>query len=242
MIKVKITENYGGFEICGDWEDLNFLYDSINYLIKYDEASIQENMMQDHLYGFLYDVRHAYQCSREFKIIENGLSNEDREYFGIKKSCVTNNNLYYNFNYMLPDLVEDIILIKYFIKKISKKENNIYNTFINNINLFYGQVIESFKELVTPIQYNKIKNNILNSYIEKKLFIPQWFEIISIDYANMNKNGRKKELIHMLDKIYNYIDYEDYHKMKQELEKECEKNNETLDDIHYEGYPDEIVW
>lgn len=30
--------------------------------------------------------------------------------------------------------------------------------------------------------------------------------------------------------------------MMQELEKECEKNNETLDDIHYEGYPDEIVW
>lgn len=26
------------------------------------------------------------------------------------------------------------------------------------------------------------------------------------------------------------------------LERECEEKNETLDDIHYEGYPDEIVW
>ncbi len=32
MLKVELTENYAGVTIYGDYNDLDFLYDSINYL------------------------------------------------------------------------------------------------------------------------------------------------------------------------------------------------------------------
>ena len=31
MLKVELTENYAGVTIYGDYNDLDFLYDSINY-------------------------------------------------------------------------------------------------------------------------------------------------------------------------------------------------------------------
>lgn len=58
MLKVELTENYADVTIYGDYNDLDFLYDSINYLIHGDPLSEGEFTMQNHLYGFLYDVRH----------------------------------------------------------------------------------------------------------------------------------------------------------------------------------------
>ena len=58
----------------------------------------------------------------------------------------------------------------------------------------------------------------------------------------MNKEQRKKEFMHMADAIYNYGDYEDYLKMKTDMEKLCEEKNCTLDDLHYEDYPEDIEW
>ena len=57
MLKVELTKNYAGVTIYGDYNDLNFLYDAINYLIHKDPSSDGEYTMQNHLYGFLYDVR-----------------------------------------------------------------------------------------------------------------------------------------------------------------------------------------
>ncbi len=58
----------------------------------------------------------------------------------------------------------------------------------------------------------------------------------------MTKKQREKEFMHIMDAIYNYGDYEDYLKMKIDMEKLCKEKNCTLDDLHYEDYPEEIEW
>ena len=95
MLKVELTENYAGVTIYGDYNDLDFLYDSISYLIHGDPSSDGEYIMQNHLYGFLYDVRHAYQGDREIKLIDNNLQEDKRQWHGIKKKDVTSKNMYY---------------------------------------------------------------------------------------------------------------------------------------------------
>ena len=42
--------------------------------------------------------------------------------------------------------------------------------------------------------------------------------------------------------LYSYGDYEDYLKMKIYMEKLCKEKNCSLDDLHYEDYPEEIEW
>ena len=151
MLKVKLTKNYAGVTISGDYNDLDHLYDSIYYLIHGEPISIGEYTMQNHLYGFLYDVRHAYQGDREVELIDNNLDKYKREYFNLKENEVTDKNVCFSFNYLLPDLLLDMVLIKYFINKVCKKENDIYNPHINMVNYFYSIVLYSLLESIVII-------------------------------------------------------------------------------------------
>lgn len=53
MIKVKLTENYTGFNIEGTYYDFNELYDSIFNVVGYEEGKdkLEENMRL-HILGF----------------------------------------------------------------------------------------------------------------------------------------------------------------------------------------------
>lgn len=242
MLKVELTENYAGVTIYGDYNDLDFLYDSISYLIHGDPSSYGEYTMQNHLYGFLYDVRHAYQGDREAILVDNYLQNYKRKWLEIRKKDVTEHNVYFCFNYLLPDIFLDMVLIKHFIRKVDKKVNDVYNPYINMVNYFYSLVLHSLENILTEIKFNKIKKGLLESVVTDSIFIPQWFEIISIDYSKMTKKQREKDFMHIMDAIYNYSDYEDYLKMKIDIEKLCKEKNCSLDDLHYEDYPEEIEW
>lgn len=242
MLKVELTKNYAGVTIYGDYNDLDFLYDSISYLIHGDPSSYGEYTMQNHLYGFLYDVRHAYQGDREAILVDNYLQNYKRKWLEIRKKDVTEHNVYFCFNYLLPDIFLDMVLIKHFIRKVDKKVNDVYNPYINMVNYFYSLVLHSLENILTEIKFNKIKKGLLESVVTDSIFIPQWFEIISIDYSKMTKKQREKDFMHIMDAIYNYSDYEDYLKMKIDIEKLCKEKNCSLDDLHYEDYPEEIEW
>ena len=242
MLKVELTKNYAGVKISGDFYDLDYLYDAILYFIKEDSSNLGEYMMQNHLYAFLYDLRHAYQGDREALLLDNCLQESKRSWLNIKKKDATQNNVYYSFNYLLPDIILDIILMKHFIMKLDKKENNTYNPNLNMVNYFYSIALHSLEEYLTPIRFNKVKRGIMESYIIETLFIPQWFEIISADYAKMSKKEREKEIMHIMDEVYNYLDYEEYMKIKKDLEKLCEEENSNIDNFHYENYPEEIDW
>ena len=209
MLKVKLTKNYAVVTISVDYNYLYHLYYSIYYLIHGEPISIGEYTMQNHLYGFLYDVRHAYQGDREVELIDNNLDKYKREYFNLKENEVTDKNVCFSFNYLLPDLLLDMVLIKYFINKVCKKENDIYNPHINMVNYFYSIVLYSLLEMLTKIKFKKVKKGLLESVVSDRIFFPQWFELITVDYAKMTKEKRQKEFMHIADAIYDYGHYKD---------------------------------
>ena len=240
MLKVKLTDNYTGFNISGDYKDLNCLYDAFHYFICNDYDNLGKCMMQTHIYGFLYDVRHAYGHSREYELVNNGLDDNSIEWLGLTKDDVTENNMYFSFNYYVPDLILDIILIKNFINV----EDKIYNSSYNMVNFFYSLVIESFYKILDEKEINKIKTGIMNANIRPDNFLPQWFEKITIDYIKMDKQTREKEITKILDYMYNYNRYNEYLEMKKDLEKTCIDKNCNLDQLHVKetDYPKEIIW
>lgn len=242
MIKVEFTKNYTGVDISGDYEDLDFLYDSIHYFIKGEPKNLIEESMQNHIYGFLYEVRHCYQGDRNFKIVDNELRKEIREYREISKKDITDNNLYYSFNYILTDLFADIVLIKYFIMNIPKNENNDYNPYLNNVKLFYSHIFNLMDKILTPTKMKKLEKGLIDTIISDKLFFPQWFDVITCNYLKLSKEKRVTELSKTLDAIYNYGDYIDYSQMKIDIEKYCEENKCLLTDVKMCEYPNEIEW
>lgn len=236
MLKVELTENLGGFKISGDYDDLNNLYKSICNFFDKECKSAKEEIMQNHIFGFLYDVRHAYQGDREYLLVDN-LSDDKREWFGLKKRDVSNNNLYYSFNYLLTDIIVDMVLIKYFIDY----KDTEYNANYHMVNYFYSLILNTLESSLTKTKFNKIKKGIINSYINDKIFIPQWFDNISIDYIKMDKEKREKNLTKLLNMIYNYNDYQEYFRIKKEVEELSEKEKCPLDSIYYMEYPEEII-
>lgn len=61
----------------------------------------------------------------------------------------------------MTDLLLDMILIKYFINKVDKKENNIYNPYINMVNFFYAIVLDALTGMLIETKFNKVKSDLL---------------------------------------------------------------------------------
>lgn len=148
MIKVKLTENYTGFNIEGTYDDFYELYDCVHHFLKEGKNELEEDMRL-HILGFLYDLRHAYQKDRSIKAVDNGLSDKQKKYYGIKKSV--KEDILYSFDYLVTDLILDILLFRHFTKK-QKKEINEYNTEYNVAIAFYSKVVNSLSEILTPTQ------------------------------------------------------------------------------------------
>ena len=240
MIKIKLTENYTGFHIEGTYDDFNELYDSIDSFLDSEKSQKElEEDMRLHILGFLYDLRHAYQRDRYVKTEDNRLTEEDKEFHGINKSV--KQNIILGFDYLVTDLILDILLFKHFAVKNSN-ELNEFNPEYNIVNTFYSKVVFALTEIITPVQYKKIKKSLKEAVIHEKYYIRQWFLNIDIDYIRMNKTKRKREIIHIIDAICNWHSYDEYHEMREEIYKYAKDNNCRVTDIEYGEFPEEIEW
>ncbi len=240
MIKVKLTPNYTGFNIEGTFDDFYELYDNISYFLGIEECeNIFEEDMRLHILGFLYDLRHAYQGSRNIKAVENGLSDEQKEYYGITKS--TKNDILYDFDYVVPELLTDILLFKHFAKSKNKKLSE-YDTNYNSVMTFYSKVIDALQEILSENQVNRAKKRLSESSISEKYWLKQWFMIVSIDYLKMTKNKRKREMMHIIESLCDSYLYDEYHEIKNEVEQYAKENNIIETEIEYGEYPKEIEW
>lgn len=240
MIKVKLTQNYAGFNIEGTFNDFYELYDNISYFLGVEECeNVFEEDMRLHILGFLYDLRHAYQGSRNIKAVDNGLSDEQKEYYGISKSI--KKDILYNFDYVVPELLTDVLLFKHFAKSKTKKMSE-YNTNYNSVITFYSKVIDALKEILTENQVKKVKKVLSESVITERNWLKQWFMIVSIDYLKMTKKKRQKEMMHVIEAICNSYLYDAYYRIKKEVEQYAKEHNINENEIEYGEYPEEIDW
>ncbi len=240
MIKVKLTQNYTGFNIEGTFDDFYELYDNISYFLGIEECeNVFEEDMRLHILGFLYDLRHAYQGSRDIKAVDNGLSDEQKEYYGISKSI--KKDILYDFDYVVPELLTDVLLFKHFAKSKTKKMSE-YDTNYNSVITFYSKVIDALKEILTENQVKKAKKILSESVITERNWLKQWFMIVSIDYLKMTKKKRQKEMMHIIESICDSYLYDEYYIIKKEVEQYAKEHNINENEIEYGEYPQEIDW
>ena len=240
MIKVNLTPDYTGFNIVGTCDDFYELYDNISYFLGIEECeNIFEEDMRLHILGFLYDLRHAYQGSRNIKAVDNGLSEEQKEYYGINKSI--KKDILYDFNYVVPELLTDILLFKHFAKSKNKKLGE-YDTNYNSVMTFYGKVIDALQEILTENQVKRVRKRLSESSISERYWLKQWFMIVSIDYLKMTKKKRQKEMMHIIESLCDSYLYDEYHEIKNEVEQYAKENNIIETEIEYGEYPKEIEW
>lgn len=241
MIRVKLTKNYTGFNIQGTFDDFYELYDAISYFVGFEESEDKtEDDMRLHILGFLYDLRHAYQGARNVTAVNNELNEETKEHFRIEKSV--KQDILYDFNYIIPELILDMTLFKYFVLKKFKRKLKEYDTNYNIVMAFYSKVIDSLKEMLTENRMQRVRKIISETVIMEKMWFKQWFILTVIEYIDMTKKQRQKEIIHTIQEICDYYLYDECREMKKEIQQYAKENNISEDNVTYGRYTDSIEW
>ena len=119
MIQVRNTENLVGITILGDFEDLNALHDAICDYAHLHMSNYEESEQGDHFYNCIlslcYDIRRAYQGSRDFESVPNNSQNianlpqgacergeEAEKVIERHRNLYKNGNLYFSVNIFYP--------------------------------------------------------------------------------------------------------------------------------------------
>ena len=117
-----------------------------------------------------------------------------------------------------------------------------YDTNYNGVITFYSKVIDALKEILTENQVKKVKKILSESVLTERNWLKQWFMIVSIDYLKMTKKKRQKEMMHVIESICDSYLYDDYYRIKKEVEQYAKEHNINEDEIEYGEYPEEIDW
>ena len=248
MLNIKVTENYGGIEVKGDYDDFEQLYDSIFKIIGDGEDYPTLEKLRIQILAFCYDLRHAKQGNREIELVENNMNNEIMKWHSI---IIPTNNVYYKFNYILTQAIFVVYALNIFIDNYKYKKYKssyytkvVYDEDVNIVQEFQSKVIKA----IVKILLEKNKKTFLKLFYNREFgtnrLVHQYLELIDCRYLAKNKEDRLKSIVNTTKRVIKYWDYQEYIDLEEELIEYAEENQCDIDNIRIDGidYPEEIDW
>lgn len=257
MIKITNTENLAGVSISGDYIDLENLLEALHE-ITVDETDEKYSEMYEtisiRLLSLAYDVRHAMQGDREVEFVDNRIDREKMIQQGILAQI---KNVHYSVNVYYPELMFEMLAINELIKlrmdKICKPKNDYEKSFnkmvvwdntISVLRMFQSQVVKSVKEVLTDASYSRWLNVMNPRYSSICTILNPYIDMQNINYLNMNREKRKKQLSVISKRLAEYETYKEFIIMEEQMANYSRKHRVPIDNIKLDGleYPDEIDW
>ena len=248
MLDIKVTENYGGIEVKGDYADFEQLYDSIFVIIGDGEDYPTLEKLRIQILAFCYDLRHAKQGTREIELVENNMDDEIMKWHSIITPI---NNVYYKFRYILTQAIFVVYALNIFIDNYKYKKYKssyytkvVYDEAVNIVQEFQSKVIKAIVQILSE----KNKKTFLKLFYDREFgtnrLVHQYLELIDCRYLAKNKEDRLKGLVNTTKRVIKYWEYQEYIDLEQELIEYTEKNQCNINDIMIDGteYPEEIDW
>lgn len=248
MLNINVTENYGGIEVKGDYDDFEQLYDSIFEIIGDGEDYPTLEKLRIQILAFCYDLRHAKQGSREIELVDNNMDNEIMKWHSI---IVPTNNVYYKFNYILTQAIFVVYALNIFIDNYKYKKYKssyytkvVYDEDVNIVQEFQSKVIKA----IVKILPEKNKKSFLKLYYDREFgtnrLVHQYLELIDCRYLAKNKENRLKSIVNTTKRVIKYWEYQEYIDLEEELIEYAEENQCDMDNIIIDGieYPETIDW
>lgn len=248
MLDIKVTENYGGVEVKGDYADFEQLYDSIFEIIGDGEDYPTLEKLRIQILAFCYDLRHAKQGSREIELVGNNMNDEIMKWHSIITPI---NNVYYKFKYILTQAIFVVYALNIFIDNYKYKKYKssyytkvVYDEAVNIVQEFQSKVIKAIVQILSE----KNKKIFLKLFYDREFgtnrLVHQYLELIDCRYLAKNKENRLKGLVNTTKRVIRYWEYQEYIDLEQELIEYAEENQCDIDNIIIDGteYPEEIDW
>lgn len=246
MIVVRLTENYGGFQIEGNFDDLNQFYDDLGSIIGFEESLDDDIEIQRLLVlGLMYDIRHAYQGDRMVKLNNEFMPMSNAEDW---RQNLTS-GVRFAFNYLLLDFLADYIIVR---SKLFPMKESAYGVSYEDLTSahyrvvsVFAQAVEELVKVLTPIQGNKLKRFLDEaSKMRFTVYHGLWLEINSMDYLKMTSKQRQQNIVRCVNAMCEPYRYDDFCDMRNDVDAYAERNHCTLRDIHTTSGEDyaNILW
>ena len=248
MLDIKVTKNYGGIEVKGDYADFEQLYDSIFEIIGDGEDYPTLEKLRIQILAFCYELRHAKQGSREIELVENNMNDEIMKWHSIITPI---NNVYYKFKYILTQAIFVVYSLNIFIDNYKYKKYKssyytkvVYDEAVNIVQEFQAKVIKAIIQILSE----KNKKTFLKLFYDREFgtnrLVHQYLELIDCRYLAKNKEDRLKGLVNTTKRVIRYWEYQEYIDLEQELIEYAEENQCDIDNIIIDGteYAEEIDW
>lgn len=247
MLTLKSTSNLSGVEICGDYDDLNALYDAISIIVG-NESYEGYYASEARLMGLCYEIRHAYQGDRYTSI-----SND--------------NSKYYSFCYLWPEMIFTAAVLGDFTS-MAESENcwlirddamiideNTKTEMINRLpndiaylryfqNLIWNELKRTIGQRrftkVFGVDETRLRYNIFEQSFDS--YCTQMVDILNVKYIKWKPERRESYLATIAERLLkqNY----DYDNLEEAVLEYAKEQGVPCYEIELEGmqYPEEIEW
>lgn len=258
MLSVQMTPNLLGFEICGDYDELNRLYDAVSDVVG-DEGqqgfSMSEAIMAERILALNYDLRHAYQGDRNVKYVDNGMDREKASWLGLGLPPLQ--NLVYSVEVLYPEAMYEVmglrfLLERYQAKLLGKKSITSYESLDNRIlydpvcatvRQYQSLVVEALRKEATANTFARVRKLIGDEYKSVARVYGQWVDLLNVDWCNMTPAKRKSGLNTIIRDMVKCDDNWEYRKIKAGIDEYVRQEGVPRANVRLNmEYPEEYEW
>ena len=255
MLSVEMTPNLLGFKIGGDYDDLNELYDAVWALTVADggfpdderlPGTVDEKIMSTRLLALCYDIRHAYQGSRNIDLVDSGMHEWDAEYRGIP---LAEKNVVFSVEVLYPEAMYEALVLNYLMEKrashlMGYKTIRLFDewpaeTMLDEpssiVRAYLAKLLAAVKKCATTGRFSRIRKDIACEYHLAPSIYDQWVDIINNDFAGMTKKQRAEGLSTVVRDLAHCSRHGQYRQLRADIDAAAKEHGCSRNDISIPG-------
>ena len=147
-----------------------------------------------------------------------------------------------------------IILLKHFMTLLTKKKHLSYDAYkhknviwdkgITHLRVFQSAFTECMRGFLTSNQFSRWMSLMVNPYLSVSYMTRQFLDVLNIEYLNMTKEKRTKNISSISKRIANFYHDVEHDDIKLGVSQAAKKHGCAEAEIRISGYeyPDDIEW
>ncbi len=256
-----MTPNLLGIEICGDYDELNRLYDAIWAVVGHEyeqEPGITEQgvIMRTRMLALCYDLRKAYEAGRNVRYVDNGMDRDTAQYLGLGLPPLQ--NLQYSVEVLYPEAIYEVMVLgdlvpRYQAKLIKKKSFSyfdagdprvVFDPVCAEVCRYQALVLEAVRERTSSNTFSRIRKKVAEGQSMVSGLYPQWVDVVNIDWCYMTPKKRQSGLSTVARDLADYFHNPEYLGLQQEIDAYVRETGATRDNVSLSGldYPEDYEW
>lgn len=231
MFDVQMTPNLLGIKISGAYDDLDQLYDSVWDLCLTDDdyesgrkATVDELIMCNRLLALCYDLRHAYQGSRNIEVVPGDVSQEAAEWQGIE---IPDKRVVLSVEVLYPEAMYELLVLDYLITRRHRQEkcDVDHEKSVSMVRLYLAKLLDAVGKVASKGRFSRIRKIVSLGVWNLPAMYTQWVDILDCDYGMMSKKQRSEALSTIVRDLAEYSLHDDYRRMKRDVDQWVQKQD-----------------